>query len=209
MALSHAILVSLLDRAHSGYDLAKRFDQTVGFFWPVSHQQIYQELHKLARAGWVLGETVEQADRPNRIVYQLTDEGRRALDRWLGDATEPPSFKEELLVKLFALEAGNQDVLLKELERRRQLHVERLARYEAIMAEHYPDPTTLNARRRGRYLGLRMGILTERTTIAWCEEALACVAAPAVAAETAAATTKAGKRRSNRQAGKQVAGPAP
>ena len=29
MALSHAILVSLLDRPQSGYDLAKRFDQTV------------------------------------------------------------------------------------------------------------------------------------------------------------------------------------
>lgn len=199
MALSHAILVSLLDRAHSGYDLAKRFDQTVGFFWPVSHQQIYQELHKLARAGWVRGETIEQADRPNRIVYELTDDGRQALDRWLHESTEPPSFKEELLVKLFALEAGNKDTLLQELERRRQLHVERLARYEAIMAEHYPDPATLNARRRGRYLGLRMGILTERTTIAWCEEAIACVAAPAASVESAAAT-KAGKRRSNRQA---------
>lgn len=194
MALSHAILVSLLDRAHSGYDLAKRFDQTVGFFWPVSHQQIYQELHKLARAGWVRGETVEQADRPNRIVYELTDEGRRALDSWLQDETEPPSFKEELLVKLFALEGSNQSALLKELERRRQLHAERLARYEAIMAEHYPEPAALNARRRGRYLGLRMGILTERTTIAWCEEAIACVAAPA-AVEHNAATTKAGRRR--------------
>jgi len=175
MALSHAILVSLLDRAHSGYDLAKRFDQTVGFFWPVSHQQIYQELHKLARAGWVRGETVEQADRPNRIVYELTGEGRQALDAWVTEPTSPPSFKEELLVKLFALEGANRDILVQELERRRALHIERLARYESIMAEHYPDPTLLNARKRGRYLGLRMGILTERTTIAWCDEAIACV----------------------------------
>ncbi|MGQ3058267.1 MAG: PadR family transcriptional regulator, partial [Nevskia sp.] len=103
MALSHAILVSLLDRAHSGYDLAKRFDQTVGFFWPVSHQQIYQELHKLAAAGRVQAETVAQSERPNRIVYQLTDAGRKLIDQWLTEATEPPAFKEELLVKLFAL----------------------------------------------------------------------------------------------------------
>ncbi|WP_293390555.1 PadR family transcriptional regulator [Nevskia sp.] len=177
MALSHAILVSLLDRSHSGYDLAKRFDQTVGFFWPVSHQQIYQELHKLARAGWVRGETIEQADRPNRIVYELTSEGRQALDAWLTEPTSPPSFKEELLVKLFALEGANRDTLVMELGRRRALHIERLARYESIMAEHYPDPTVLNARKRGRYLGLRMGILTERTTIAWCDEAIACVGA--------------------------------
>lgn len=180
MALSHAILVSLLDRAQSGYDLAKRFDQTVGFFWPVSHQQIYQELHKLAAAGRVRAETVTQSERPNRIVYELTDDGRRVLDQWLTEPTEPPSFKEELLVKLFALDGGNRDTLLAEIAQRRHLHAERLARYEAIMAAHYPEPGALNARRRGRYLGLRMGILTERTTLAWCDEALALVgSAPA------------------------------
>src|SRR3546814_2053023 len=48
MALSHAILVTLLDRPHSGYEISKRFDQTVGFFWRARKQQIYQELHKLA-----------------------------------------------------------------------------------------------------------------------------------------------------------------
>ncbi len=179
MALSHAILVSLLDRAHSGYDLAKRFDQTVGFFWPVSHQQIYQELHKLAKADCVRAETITQADRPNRIVYELTDPGRAALAAWVTEPTTPPSFKEELLVKLFALEGDNRDALLHEIARRRSLHGERLARYEAIMAEHYPDPASLNARKRGRYLGLRMGILTERTTLAWCDEALALVGSAA------------------------------
>ena len=187
MALSHAILVSLLDRAHSGYDLAKRFDQTVGFFWPVSHQQIYQELHKLSAAGRVRAETVTQSERPNRIVYELTDDGRRALDQWLTEPTDPPSFKEELLVKLFALDDDNRDSLLAEIRNRRQMHAERLARYEAIMAEHYPEPAALNARRRGRYLGLRMGILTERTTLDWCDEALALVGLPSPDASTAAA----------------------
>src|SRR3546814_4858929 len=32
MALSHAILETLLDRPYSGYEISKRFDQTVGFF---------------------------------------------------------------------------------------------------------------------------------------------------------------------------------
>lgn len=192
MALSHAILVSLLDRAHSGYDLAKRFDQTVGFFWPVSHQQIYQELHKLSAAGRVRAETVTQSERPNRIVYELTDDGRRVLDQWLTEPTEPPTFKEELLVKLFALDDDNRDSLLAEIRSRRQQHAERLARYEAIMAEHYPEPASLNARRRGRYLGLRMGILTERTTLAWCDEALALVSLPVPATPAAART---GRRR--------------
>lgn len=173
MALSHAILVSLADRPQSGYDLAKRFDSTVGFFWPVSHQQIYQELHKLARDGRVDAETVAQSDRPNRIVYRITAAGRAALDGWIVEPTEPPAIKEELLVKLFALDAGNHATLVAEMARRHRHHVERLARYEAIMAEHYPDPALLSARRLGRYLGLQLGVMGERNTIAWCELALA------------------------------------
>lgn len=176
MALSHAILVSLIDRPQSGYELGKRFEKTVGFFWKASYQQIYQQLHKMAQAGWVRGETVEQSERPNRIVYELTDCGREALDAWVAVPTDPPSVKEELLVKLFALGDVDTEVLAQELQRRLAFHQDRLVWYEAVMAEHYPDVTVLTARQRGRYLGLRMGILSEKTSLDWCKEAIAMVA---------------------------------
>lgn len=175
MALAHAILVSLLDRPASGYDLAKRFDQTVGYFWKASHQQIYLELHKLAQNGCVQAETVEQSARPNRILYALTPLGRDAIDSWVEERTEPPTVKEELLVKLFALGSVDVATVQSEIERRLAAHRERLQRYNAVMAEHYPNPETLGPRKRGRYLGLRLGILSEQSTIAWCEEAVAMV----------------------------------
>ncbi|HYW04413.1 MAG TPA: PadR family transcriptional regulator [Gammaproteobacteria bacterium] len=173
MALAHAIMVSLLDRPQTGYELGKRFERTVGFFWKASHQQIYQELHRMARHGWVTAETVPQSERPNRIVYQLTDGGRRALDEWIATPSDPPSVKEELLVKLFALGDADAGTLVRQVERRLSLHRQRLAEYEAIRDRHYPEPSTLKPRQRGRYLGLRMGILSEQASIAWCREALA------------------------------------
>jgi DNA-binding PadR family transcriptional regulator len=172
MALSHAILVSLLDRPQSGYELGKRFEKTVGFFWKASYQQIYQQLHKMAQAGWVSGETVQQSERPNRIVYELTDCGREALHAWVETPTDPPSVKEELLVKLFAMGDVDTATLLEELQRRLAFHQDRLTWYEAVMAEHYPDETKLGTRQRGRYLGLRMGILSEEASLIWCEEAI-------------------------------------
>jgi PadR family transcriptional regulator AphA len=172
MALSHAILVSLLDRPQTGYELNKRFDQTVGFFWKASHQQIYQELHKMAAARWVQSSTVEQADRPNRIVYEITDAGRAVVDEWVEEPTDPPSVKEELLVKLFAMPAVNTAALVRQVERRLAHNRERLAWYESLMKEHYPQPAKLSARKRGRYLGLRMGVMSAKTTIDWCVEAL-------------------------------------
>ena len=47
MALSHAIMTALLEEDLTGYDLAKKFDTSLGFFWQASHQQIYQDLKKL------------------------------------------------------------------------------------------------------------------------------------------------------------------
>ncbi len=172
MALSHAILVSLLDRPQTGYDLGKRFERTVGFFWKASNQQIYQELHKMADAGWVTAETVAQSDRPNRKVYDITDTGRQVLEDWAATPTDPPSVKEELLVKLFALGDINTETILAELRRRHDFHKTRIAYYEGVMREYYPEPKKLKARQRGRYLGLRLGILSEQTSIKWCKEAI-------------------------------------
>jgi DNA-binding PadR family transcriptional regulator len=38
VALPHAILVSLCEQAGSGYELARRFDRSIGCFWaaPIS-----------------------------------------------------------------------------------------------------------------------------------------------------------------------------
>ena len=177
MALSHAILVSLLDRPQTGYELAKRFERTVGFFWKASHQQIYQQLHKMAAQGLIDGETVAQAERPNRIVYALTADGQQALQEWVATPTAPPSVKEELLVKLFALGEAAPETLLRQIAARQGLHRERLAEYEALREQHYPQPSGLKPRQRGRYLGLRLGILLEKASLAWCAEALELVGA--------------------------------
>lgn len=56
MALAEAILVCLTERPMSGYDLAKNFDASIGFFWRASHQQIYRELGRLREKGYVISE---------------------------------------------------------------------------------------------------------------------------------------------------------
>ena len=47
MALGDAILACLTERPMTGYELAKTFDSSIGFFWKADHQQIYRELNKL------------------------------------------------------------------------------------------------------------------------------------------------------------------
>ena len=63
MALGEAILVCLAEEPLTGYDLAKSFDTSIGFFWRADHQQIYRELKRLRTNGWVADELVVQTSR--------------------------------------------------------------------------------------------------------------------------------------------------
>jgi DNA-binding PadR family transcriptional regulator len=53
MSLAHALMTSLLEKSSSGYDLARRFDKSIGYFWHATHQQIYRELARMEQAGWI------------------------------------------------------------------------------------------------------------------------------------------------------------
>jgi Transcriptional regulator PadR-like family len=61
MALAHAIMTALIDADLSGFELARDFEKSLGFFWHASHQQIYQELHKLAEKSWLNKREVHQS----------------------------------------------------------------------------------------------------------------------------------------------------
>ena len=83
MALPHAILVSLCEQAGSGYDLARRFDRSIGCFWAATHQQIYRTLRSMEDDGWVRVTPVVQQGRPDKKVYTVSDIGRAELARWI------------------------------------------------------------------------------------------------------------------------------
>ena len=119
MALSQAIMTALIDDDMSGIDLAKSFEASLGLFWRASHQQIYQELHKLADRGWLNHREVNQSGKPNKIVYGLTAAGREALAEWVVGSTRTQAAKDELLVKLYNLDASNASHLAGEIHERR------------------------------------------------------------------------------------------
>src|SRR5256884_9417428 len=74
----------------TGYELAKTFDVSIGFYWKANHQQIYRELTKLRERGHIQGSEVVQSGKPNKLVYTLTFEGRAALKHWAAKPSNPP-----------------------------------------------------------------------------------------------------------------------
>ena len=172
MALGEAILVCLTQRPMTGYELAKTFDVSIGFFWKAEHQQIYRELAKLRARGFVTGEEVAQSGKPNKLVYTLTSEGRASLRHWAARPSSPSSIKDDLLVRLYALDSVDIDPLRTDVMARLEYHRDRLSRYEHILKTRFPHGAESLADT-GKLLGLRMGLRYERAAVEWCEETLA------------------------------------
>lgn len=173
MSLSYAILATLTDQACSGYELAKRFDGSVGHFWSASHQQIYRELNRLEERQWITGEVIPQTGRPDKKCYHLTEKGKAEMAKWIAQPSKSSRTKEEILVKLFAGDLVEPEILLVELCRYQQEHEQQLQIYQQIEQQHFAEPNQLSWGGRCQYLTLRQGIRHEVDVIAWCEEALA------------------------------------
>ncbi len=177
MALAHAIMTALIDDEMSGYELARSFDNSLGFFWQASHQQIYQELRKLSQKKWLKRREVSQQGKPDKISYRLTRSGRRALDKWVYGESRHSLAKDELLLKLCNLTEENRPHITAEIARRREAMMRRLYLYEKVHRGLYAEPEALPLRRQGIYLALLNGIRQGEQFLSWCDEAVELLAA--------------------------------
>jgi DNA-binding PadR family transcriptional regulator len=176
MALGDAILACLTEHPMTGYELAKTFDSSIGFFWKTDHQQIYRELSRLRDRGYIQGREVVQTGKPNKLVYTLTPEGRAAFRHWAARPSTPASIKDDLLIRLYALEAVDIEPLRADLMARLEHHRDRYERYERIVKKRFPDGTASPADM-GKLLNLRIGLRHEKMVAEWCEEAITALSA--------------------------------
>ncbi|MEH2304448.1 PadR family transcriptional regulator [Nostoc sp.] len=172
MALAHAILAALVEASCSGYDLAKRFDGSVGFFWSASHQQIYRELSKLEDQEWISSETILQAGRPDKRLYSVTDLGQQHLKEWITQPCEPTPIKDDLLVKIFAGHIVPNEIILAELEHHQKAHLEKLSTYRDLEQRYFKDLQKLPEAAKFQYLTLLNGITYETNWLAWCNQVM-------------------------------------
>jgi len=176
MALGDAILACLTDLPMTGYELAKTFDSSIGFFWKADHQQIYRELSKLRDRGYVQVREVVQSGKPNKLVYTLTPEGKAALRHWAARPSVPASIKDDLLVRLYALDSVDIEPLRADLMARMEHHRDRYERYDRLLHKRFPQGEASPADM-GKLISLRLGLRHERMVAEWCEEAIAALSA--------------------------------
>ena len=66
----------------TGYDMKKRIDSSIGFFWNGSFGNIYPSLKEMEEGSLIKSAGASVGGR-EKIVYHITAQGKRALKEWL------------------------------------------------------------------------------------------------------------------------------
>ncbi|WED22049.1 PadR family transcriptional regulator [Vibrio sp. JC009] len=170
MSLPHVILTVLSTRDATGYDITKEFSYSIGYFWKASHQQVYRELNKMAQNHLVTCELQPQEGKPDRKVYSITDNGRKALGEWFEQPTVQPTIRDELSAKLMACTIEDSAPFKKQVQNLIEEAKKLIEHYKEIEAKHYASPESLDMHARLERLTLRRNLKIREAWISWAEE---------------------------------------
>ena len=168
-------LLGLIAEEHprSGYDLVQAFRASMVHYWHAHPGQIYPTLERMERDGWIAGREVIQHGRPNKRVYSITAEGRRALLEWLASPYEPAKMKNAPLLKsrFFGhLGAHGAREKFAEMVQAAASYLEVLRGYERAIAEHGGAYANIN--QMFVYFTLRRGIEFAKSEVEFCNWAI-------------------------------------
>jgi PadR family transcriptional regulator, regulatory protein AphA len=160
-ATGRVILGMLSLGSQTGYDIKNFVDKTTRHFWAASYGQIYPELRRLEQQGLVRGRPEPTGGRA-RMVFELTDTGREALQAWLSSDAEPLNeLRDESMLKLFFSGSGGPQLRIDNIRAMRELHERTLSQLRALEPHASQGP-------QGPYLTLQLGIRMQECVIDWC-----------------------------------------
>ncbi|MBV7333202.1 PadR family transcriptional regulator [Chloroflexi bacterium TSY] len=137
------VLLGLLDiMPMSGYDLAQNFQISFNSFWAASYGQIYPTLHKLEEDGLIIGDRQARGKRAQRIVYSLTNAGRRAFRKWVNGPVDSLPFRDPFRLWASNLNVCDPEIAFRNIDEQIKHQTER-AEYlehtvESILNEEHP-----------------------------------------------------------------------
>ncbi|WP_372351709.1 PadR family transcriptional regulator [Streptomyces sp. KL116D] len=176
MSLKYAVLAALLEGESSGYDLAKIFDVSVSNFWAATPQQLYRELDRLAAEGLIDARVVPQERRPNKRMFTLSAAGRADLAAFTARQPKPTAMRDELMVKVQAVDVGDLDAVRAHVEERMAWARGKMARYERVRRHLLgglgEEEFLADGERIGPYLTLMAGISFEEEMLGWGQRVL-------------------------------------
>jgi len=131
MTLRYGLLGLLAEGPASGYDITKRFQETLAAVWPASHPQIYRELSRLSEDGLI---EVHTTGPRGRKEYKITDSGLKEVKNWLANSSVDHIIRSESLIRSFFFWLIEPEEVLKHLQAEEKYFASQATFYEGYAA---------------------------------------------------------------------------
>lgn len=163
------VILGLLSHEElTGYEIKKRMDTTLKYFWSASYGSIYPALSDLVNRG-LATRREDTKNKRNKLIYTITENGRDYLKKWLSLPIEKDELRYETLLKLFfGKEAGEKQALIhiEAFEKKIEEELPYLLYAETILNKSLNE----DAAHKYYLLTVKFGIKTYRTYLEWCKE---------------------------------------
>lgn len=170
-----AILGMLAFQPMSGYDIKKIVDNSIAYFWKENYGHIYPMLAELSREGLI---KLQGRDRkketkggPERKVYAITEQGKKAVKEWLYQPHAAENSRIELLLKLFFGMLVPMEISIAAIERERDAAINILKELKSIRKQEHAGEQ--NETSLFPLITLSYGEKHYKAVIEWCEETIA------------------------------------
>ncbi len=164
------VILGLLSHEElTGYEIKKRMDKTLKYFWGASYGSIYPALSDLVNCGLATKREGTENKR-NKLIYTITDGVRSYLQEWLALPVQNDELRYETLLKLFFGNEQNTEQALshiKAFEEKIKKELPYLLEAEKALKDYLDEDTA----HKYYLITVEFGVKTYRTYLEWCEEA--------------------------------------
>ena len=169
--IDYVILGILSHENLTGYDIKKRLDSRLRFFWNASYGSIYPTLSRLEEMNMITRDKHDDKQKGReRIVYAITDDGKTYLYEWLKKPVVKDELRYETLLKLFFGNELGEQCSINHIKTFQKKISDELLVLETCVAQLEGD---LENHTHVYYLlTAKFGVETYRAYLKWCEEAI-------------------------------------
>lgn len=163
------VILGLLSHEElTGYDIKKRIDGAISFFWKGSFGNIYPALKELEEQKMIKKSGSDAGGR-EKITYRITKEGKKTLSTWLKNDQAGNELRYETLLKLFFGGNGSQKDSIRNIElfeEQIKKDLELLRSYCSLLEKKLKDEDHMYF-----YLTASFGVESYEAYLKWCMKA--------------------------------------
>lgn len=154
----------------TGYEIKRRIDTALKYFWSASFGSIYPTLKELVAQGFATKSEKAENDR-NKVTYTITEQGRHYLKNWLELSVDKDELRYETLLKLFFADSASDKTAIRHIENF-EAKIKAELPHLMSMVKNLESMDDGNRAHAYYLLTARFGVKAYEAYLDWCEEAI-------------------------------------